>query len=145
WRNQNGIKDERGHNHQGSNLLKFAPFLNMPNGDLAYGREGLSAGASEQHASVSCCIGLYGLNAGPDKHVIDENALPDPLLARLPADLAKGLFRFRGQPLFSRPPRGVRRIERARPESADRSAAARLLRQAPQCHARLGVPDVAPS
>jgi arabinofuranosyltransferase len=84
WRNQNGIKDERGHNHQGSNLLKFAPFLNMPNGDLAYGREGLSAGASEQHASVSCCIGLYGLNAGPDKHVIDENALADPLLARLP-------------------------------------------------------------
>jgi arabinofuranosyltransferase len=84
WRNQNGIKDERGHNHQGSNLLKFAPFVNMPNGDLAYGREGLSAGASAQHASVSCCIGLYGLNAGPTKHVIDENALSDPLLARLP-------------------------------------------------------------
>jgi arabinofuranosyltransferase len=84
WRNQNGIKDERGHNHQGSNLLKFAPFLNMPNGDLAYGREGLSAGASTQHASLSCCIGLYGLNAGPTKHVIDENALADPLLARLP-------------------------------------------------------------
>jgi arabinofuranosyltransferase len=84
WRNQNGIKDERGHNHQGSNPLKFAPFVNMPNGDLAYGREGLSAGASDQHASVSCCIGLYGLNAGPTKHVIDENALADPLLARLP-------------------------------------------------------------
>ena len=84
WRNQNGIKDERGHNHQGSNLLKFAPFGNMPNGDLAYGREGLSAGASDQHASLSCCIGLYGLNAGPTKHVIDENALSDPLLARLP-------------------------------------------------------------
>src|SRR5262249_29826985 len=31
-----------------------------------------------------CCIGLYGLNAGPTKHVIDENALADPLLARLP-------------------------------------------------------------
>jgi hypothetical protein len=51
---------------------------------LAYGREGLSAGASDQHASLSCCIGLYGLNAGPTKHVIDENALADPLLARLP-------------------------------------------------------------
>jgi arabinofuranosyltransferase len=83
WRNQNGIKDERGHNHQGSNLLKFAPFENMPNPDLAYGREGLSFGASDRHAAVSCCIGLYGLNAGPTKHVIDENALSDPLLARL--------------------------------------------------------------
>jgi arabinofuranosyltransferase len=93
WRNQNGIKDERGHNHQGSNLLKFAPFLNMPNGDLAYGREGLSAGASDQHASLSCCIGLYGLNAGPTKHVIDENALADPLLARLPVS-PKVYFEF---------------------------------------------------
>ena len=26
WRTQNGIKDERGHTHQGSNLLTFAPF-----------------------------------------------------------------------------------------------------------------------
>ena len=31
-----------------------------------------------------CCIGEYGLNAGPTKHIVDDNALSDPLLARLP-------------------------------------------------------------
>src|SRR6185436_4581003 len=50
--------------------------------------EGLSFGASERKAAVYCCIGLYGLNAGPDKHVIDDNALSDPLLARLPVSPA---------------------------------------------------------
>ena len=82
WRTQNGIKDERGHSHQGSNLLAFSAFHALP--DSPFAREGLSFSASDQHASIYCCIGLYGLNAGPTKHVIDENALSDPLLARLP-------------------------------------------------------------
>lgn len=82
WRTQNGIKDERGHTHQPSNVLLYSPFRDMP--DTPFGRQGLSFGASEQHATVYCCIGLYGLNAGPTKHVIDENALSDPFLARLP-------------------------------------------------------------
>jgi hypothetical protein len=82
WRTQNGIKDERGHTHQGSNLLGYAPFRPMP--DSSYSREGMSFGASDEHVAVYCCIGAYGLNAGPTKHIIDENALSDPLLARLP-------------------------------------------------------------
>lgn len=82
WRLQNGIKDERGHTHQGSNLLTFAPFRTLP--DSPFAREGVSFGASEAHSSVYCCIGQYGLNAGPTKHVVDDNALSDPLLARLP-------------------------------------------------------------
>jgi hypothetical protein len=82
WRTQNGIKDERGHTHQVSNLLFYSPFHPLP--DTPFGREGLSFGASEQKATVYCCIGLYGLNAGPAKHIIDDNALSDPLLARLP-------------------------------------------------------------
>jgi arabinofuranosyltransferase len=82
WRSQNGIKDERGHTHQVSNLLFFAPFRTLP--DTPFGREGLSLGASDQKTVVYCCIGLYGLNAGPTKHIIDDNALSDPLLARLP-------------------------------------------------------------
>jgi arabinofuranosyltransferase len=82
WRTQNGIKDERGITHASSNLLGFAPF--RPLTDSPFGREGISMEASERHAVVYCCIGLYGLNAGPTKHVIDENALSDPLLARLP-------------------------------------------------------------
>lgn len=82
WRTQNGIKDERGHSHSGSNLLGFAPFRTVP--DSPFGREGMSFGASDQKTAIYCCIGLYGLNAGPTKHVIDVNALADPLLARLP-------------------------------------------------------------
>jgi len=82
WRTQNGIKDERGHTHQLSNLLFFTPFHTLP--DTPFGREGLSLAASDQKTVVYCCIGLYGLNAGPTKHIIDDNALSDPLLARLP-------------------------------------------------------------
>jgi len=82
WRTQNGIKDERGHTHQASNVLSFAPFRTLP--DTPFAREGRSFAASERHASVYCCIGAYGLQAGPTKFVIDENALSDPLLARLP-------------------------------------------------------------
>ena len=52
--------------------------------DSVFAREGLSFGASPTHSALYCCIGEYGLNAGPTKHVIDENALSDPLLARLP-------------------------------------------------------------
>jgi hypothetical protein len=82
WRSQNGIKDERGHTHQASNPLFFAPFRELP--DTPFGREGLSFAATNQTATVYCCIGLFGLNAGPTKHIVDENALADPLLARLP-------------------------------------------------------------
>lgn len=82
WRTQNGIKDERGHSHQTSNLLKFAPFHPLP--DTPFGHDGTSFAASPAHAAVYCCIGQFGLNAGPDKYVLDENALSDPLLARLP-------------------------------------------------------------
>jgi arabinofuranosyltransferase len=82
WRSQNGIKDERGHTHQASNILKFAAFRTLP--DTPFAREGISFSAAPEHARVYCCIGQYGLNAGPAKHIIDDNALADPLLARLP-------------------------------------------------------------
>src|SRR6185436_11427750 len=50
WRTQNGIKDERGHTHQVSNLLFFAPFRTLP--DTPFGREGLSLGASDQKTVI---------------------------------------------------------------------------------------------
>ena len=49
-----------------------------------FGREGISLGGSDQHAVVYCCIGLYGLNAGPTKHVIDVNA---PIEAKRPSSM----------------------------------------------------------
>jgi hypothetical protein len=82
WRTQNGIKDERGHTHQTSNPLFFAPFHALP--DNVFGREGLSFSAGAQRAIVYPSIGLFGMYAGPTKHVVDDNALSDPLLARLP-------------------------------------------------------------
>ena len=82
WRSQNGIKDERGHYHQGTNILFFSPFRALP--DFVWVREGTSFRNGAEKVSVQGSIGLFGLNAGPDKFIVDRNALSDPLLARLP-------------------------------------------------------------
>ena len=83
WRTQNGIKDERGYYHQGTNLLFFSPFRQLP--DSVWVRQGTSFRSSEQKVTVQGSIGFYGLYAGPTKFLIDSNALSDPFLARLPA------------------------------------------------------------
>jgi arabinofuranosyltransferase len=82
WRLQNGIKDERGHYHQITNVLFYAPFRTLP--DHLWYREGLSFRNGAEKVSVQGSIGFFGFNAGPAKYVIDRNALSDPLLARLP-------------------------------------------------------------
>jgi arabinofuranosyltransferase len=82
WTLQNGIKDERGHYHQISNVLFYAPFRALP--DHLWYREGISFRNSSEKVSVQGSIGFYGFTAGPTKYVIDRNALSDPLLARLP-------------------------------------------------------------
>ena len=82
WRTQNGIKDERGHYHQLTNVLFFSPFRRLP--DHTWVREGLSFRNGPDKLTVQGSIGFYGFMAGPDKHVVDRNALSDPLLARLP-------------------------------------------------------------
>ncbi len=82
WRLQNGIKDERGHYHQISNVLFYAPFRALP--DHLWYREGISFRNGSEKVSVQGSIGFFGFAAGPSKYVIDRNALSDPLLARLP-------------------------------------------------------------
>jgi len=82
WRLQNGVKDERGHYHQITNVLFYAPFRTLP--DHVWFREGISFRNRPEKASVQGSIGFFGYNAGPTKYVIDRNALSDPLLARLP-------------------------------------------------------------
>jgi arabinofuranosyltransferase len=82
WRTQNGIKDERGHYHQLTNVLFFSPFRRLP--DHTWVREGLSFRNGPDKLTVQGSIGFYGFMAGPDKHIVDRNALSDPLLARLP-------------------------------------------------------------
>ena len=86
WRTQNGIKDERGHYHQGTNILFFSPFRTLP--DFVWVREGTSFRDGADKVTVQGSIGLYGLYAGPDKFIVDRNALSDPLLARLPVSPA---------------------------------------------------------
>lgn len=82
WRLQNGIKDERGFYHEGTNLLRYDPLKPIP--DHVWIREGLSFSQVPQRAVVLGSIGYFGLEAGPKKYLIDRNALSDPLLARLP-------------------------------------------------------------
>ena len=82
WRTQNGIKDERGHYHQLTNVLFYSPFRSLP--DHTWVREGLSFRNGPDKLTVQGSIGFYGFMAGPDKHIVDRNALSDPLLARLP-------------------------------------------------------------
>ena len=82
WRSQNGIKDERGHYHQITNVFFYSPFRELP--DHTWVREGRSFSQGPEKVTVQGSIGFYGLMAGPDKHLVDRNALSDPLLARLP-------------------------------------------------------------
>ncbi len=82
WRSQNGIKDERGHYHRITNVLFYSPFRELP--DHTWMREGLSFRNGPDKVTVQGSIGFYGFMAGPDKHLVDRNALSDPLLARLP-------------------------------------------------------------
>jgi arabinofuranosyltransferase len=84
WRTQNGIKDERGGYHQGTNVLFFAAFTPRPND--VWQREGLSLRLSPDRVVVKPSIGRIGFLGGPDKYIIDSNALGDALLAHLPVD-----------------------------------------------------------
>ena len=82
WRTQNGVRDERGHTHQVSNILFYAPFRELP--DHVWVREATSFRDGPEKVSVQGSIGMWGFFAGPEKFIVDRNALSDPLLARLP-------------------------------------------------------------
>jgi arabinofuranosyltransferase len=82
WRSQNGVKDERGHYHRITNPFFYSPFRQLP--DHTWMREGLSFRNGSEKVTVQGSIGYFGLSAGPEKHIVDRNALSDPLLARLP-------------------------------------------------------------
>ena len=82
WRSQNGVKDERGHYHRITNPFFYSPFRQLP--DHTWMREGLSFRNGPERVTVQGSIGYYGLAAGPEKHLVDRNALSDALLARLP-------------------------------------------------------------
>ena len=89
WRTQNGIKDERGHTHQVSNLLSFAPFHTLP--DTPFGREGLSLGASDQKTRRVLLHRLVRAQRRPDEtHHRRQRALGPA--ARAPSGVPARLF-----------------------------------------------------
>jgi len=86
WRLQNGIHDERGAYHKGTNILFYDPFKRIRDRDWRVnGKLGVSLRASGKKVFVAGDIGWVGYNAGPGVFIIDPMALADPLLARMPA------------------------------------------------------------
>jgi arabinofuranosyltransferase len=117
WRTQNGVRDEHGHSHQGSNPLTAAPFRHLP--DHTWVREGISFRSGPEKVTVQGSIGAYGLFAGPDKHLVDRNALSDPLLARLPVS-PRLYFEFYSGHFFRDIPDGyLQSLESGRNQIAD--------------------------
>ena len=86
WRIQNGIHDERGAYHKGTNVLFYDPFKRVRDRDWRVnGHVGVSLRASGKKVYLAHDIGWVGYHAGPEVFVIDPFALADPLLARTPA------------------------------------------------------------
>jgi arabinofuranosyltransferase len=84
----NGIADER---RFYSNVSSIQSYLDHKKGLIKvfpakdWTEEGIRLRSSEEACMVTRNPGFSGYHAGPDKYIIDENALCDPLLARLPA------------------------------------------------------------
>lgn len=81
-----GIADERQFYFRETGLIHYHPARLVPNHPWA--AEGLALRRSGKSISVETSIGLRGYFAGPNVWIVDQYALADPLLARLPtADL----------------------------------------------------------
>ena len=76
-----GVSDERSCFYEGTGLLnqKQPPYPNQ--GLVALG---LEARENPAPLHIFGVAGIFGYYAGPQKHLVDLNALADPLLARLP-------------------------------------------------------------
>jgi arabinofuranosyltransferase len=77
-----GVGDERGVYYQATSLLTMARDVQMPNHPWAI--EGRNRRTDGPRVFSRGAIGFIGFYAGPSAHIVDDNALADPLLARLP-------------------------------------------------------------
>lgn len=91
-RNPSGIIDEYDYYAYATNLLKFQRNEVIPNSYLT--QKGLAAQQNHEKVAIFNAIGYFGYEAGPQVHVLDDLALGDPLLARLPLSPAE-LSRWR--------------------------------------------------
>jgi arabinofuranosyltransferase len=79
----NGIADERSFYRDTSGLMMFSRTRNLPSHMwVAMGRD---VKARNEQSRVYDNVGFFGYYAGPGIHIIDQLALTEPLLARLPA------------------------------------------------------------
>jgi len=77
-----GVMDERRYYYEATGLLKTLRSRPRPNYEWSV--EGIKLRAGGDRVVVRSNIGMLGYFAGPRVHVIDNLALGDPLLARLP-------------------------------------------------------------
>jgi len=77
-----GLIDEHNYYGSASDLLNFQRDVVMPNSPFT--QAGLHVQQIHQKVVVFDAIGYFGYAAGPQVHVLDDLALGDPLLARLP-------------------------------------------------------------
>ncbi|MEW9674037.1 glycosyltransferase family 39 protein [Ammoniphilus sp. 3BR4] len=82
-----GIADERGVYYPHSGFLRQSRTNEMPNFRTI--STALEDRASGKKVTVVRMLGFYSFFVGPHVHVIDQLALSDPLLARLPMDKSK--------------------------------------------------------
>ncbi len=80
---ESGITDERGYYFKAASLWGHLAGVDRTMPPLA------------QQVSVAGAVGATGMQAGVDQVVVDENALGDPLLARLPAESPWRIGHFR--------------------------------------------------
>ena len=79
----NGITNERKYYFQETGLVNFKRGKDCwPGGSRVW--QGKVASKDEEKVKIIGSIGLLGFYAGPGVHIIDDNALCDPFLSRLP-------------------------------------------------------------
>ncbi|MFQ5669189.1 MAG: hypothetical protein ACE5HD_01565 [Acidobacteriota bacterium] len=81
---RNGISDERAFYYPATGLLRVERGLPVPSPRHVWVAAALQARAEKRSVVVRNSVGFFGFFAGPGVHVLDELALGDPLLARLP-------------------------------------------------------------
>ncbi|HEY6214873.1 MAG TPA: hypothetical protein VIW45_21420 [Vicinamibacterales bacterium] len=89
----NGIMDERRWYYPGTGLLTAQRGVSMPNHKWLY--MGYDLARKREPFFLTDAAGFIGYAAGPTVHLIDWNALVDPLLARLPAEPAWRVGHYR--------------------------------------------------
>lgn len=89
--NENGLADERYFYSHGNTLLYFDPNIgqwalrSVPQHKFMKQLPGIIQ--SRERVSQQICIGMLGFYAGPERTIIDEIALSDAFLARMPNQL----------------------------------------------------------